>query len=102
METTKEEIRRWRSRIDKIDLKLVDLLNKRAKCAEEIGNHKRKFEIDVCLPEREKEVMQNVQAANHGPLSGKAIKRIFKCIINESRSVQHLTLKKERRKNEEA
>jgi len=99
MEDPKKEINRWRDRIDEIDLELVKLLNERTQCAEEIGKLKLKLGIEAYSPEREKEVMRNVSAANPGPLSVKAIKRLFERIIDESRSVERLTMDESKKKN---
>jgi chorismate mutase len=87
-----KEINHWRDRIDEIDLVLVKLLNERATCAEEIGKLKLILGIEAYSPEREKEVMRNVTAANHGPLSIKAVRRLFERIIDESRSVERVTM----------
>ncbi len=94
MKNLKKEIDRWRDHIDKIDIQLVKLLNKRAKCAEEIGKLKWKLDIEAYSPEREKEVLRNVSRTNPGPLSVKAMKRLFERIIDESRSIERVTMNK--------
>jgi len=90
MDDLKKEICRWRSRIDKIDQKVILLLNKRAQCVDKIGRIKKKAGINVYSPKREKEVLQNVTAANPGPFSRGAIRRIFSCIMHESRNFEHV------------
>ena len=97
MNDHKKEISRWRSRIDKIDLKVVRLLNKRAQCVDKIGRIKKQVGINVYSPKREKEVLQNVSAINPGPFSNGAVRRIFSCIIHESRNFEHVKLKKKTR-----
>jgi len=92
MEDPKKEIFRWRDRIDAIDLELVKLLNERTQCAEEIGKIKLLLGLDAYSPEREEEVKRNVTAANGGPLSVKAIQRLFERIIDESRSAERITM----------
>lgn len=92
MNDPNKEINRWRDRIDEIDLTLVKLLNERAVCAEEIGKLKLLLGIEAYSPEREKEVMRNVTRENQGPLSAKAIRRLFERIIDESRSVERTTM----------
>lgn len=87
-----KEINRWRDRIDEIDLELVKLLNERATCAEEIGKLKLLLGIEAYSPEREKEIMRNVTSVNLGPLSAKAVRRLFERIIDESRSVERVTM----------
>ena len=57
-----------RKRIDLLDESLVRLLNARAACALEIGRVKRDMGVPIYQPERESEVLRNVQAANTGPL----------------------------------
>jgi chorismate mutase-like protein len=92
MDDLQKDIFRWRDRIDAIDQELVKLLNERAHSAEEIGKLKLRLGLDAYSPEREKEVMHNVTKANPGPLSFEAIKRLFERIIDESRSVERVTM----------
>jgi chorismate mutase len=78
----------WRRRIDEIDRKLVELLNERSRCALEIGHLKHAEHEALYQPEREKEVLENVENANGGPLSHHAVRRLFERIIDEARSVE--------------
>ena len=39
-------------------------------------------------PDREKEVLQNAERNNRGPLSDSAIRRLFERIIDEARSAE--------------
>jgi chorismate mutase-like protein len=98
MDDLKKEVFRWRDRIDEIDLELVKLLNERAHCAEEIGQLKLKMGLEAYSPEREEEVMRNVAKANPGPLSIKAVRRLFERIIDESRSVERVTMVERKKK----
>ncbi len=98
MDDFKKEIYLWRDRIDEIDLELVKLLNERTKCAEEIGKIKLLLGLDAYSPEREEEVKRNVTAANCGPLSAKAVQRLFERIIDESRSVERITMSEKKKR----
>jgi chorismate mutase-like protein len=82
------ELDQWRKKIDELDLQLVELLNTRAAYAEEIGKVKLAQGLDAYSPEREEEVMENVNSHNSGPLSAQAIRRLFERIIDESRAVE--------------
>lgn len=82
----------WRVKIDEIDLKLVKLLNDRAQYAAEIGKIKLTLGLDAYSPEREEEVMSNVTSCNRGPLSAKAVRRLFERIIDESRAVERVAM----------
>ncbi len=82
------EIEKWRRKIDKIDIKIVRLLNRRARYADEIGKLKQELNLPIYSPEREKQVIENVTKHNFGPLSDMAIKRLYERIIDESRRLE--------------
>ena len=82
----------WRRRIDEIDSKLVELLNARSRCALEIGKLKQAANLPLYQPDREKEVLQNAERSNPGPLSNAAIRRLFERIIDEARSLERHTM----------
>lgn len=83
-----------RDKIDAVDSKLVKLLNERAGYAEDIGKVKLRLGLDAYSPEREEEVMRNVQRANKGPLAAEAVRRLFERIIDESRILERVAMKK--------
>jgi len=95
----KADIDDLRKRIDLLDESLVRLLNARAACALEIGRLKRDMQIPIYQPQREAEVLRNVQAVNTGPLDQDAIRRLFERIIDEARHLERIAeelhLKKE-------
>jgi chorismate mutase-like protein len=78
----------WRRRIDEIDQKLVELLNERSRCALEIGRLKQAQNLPLYQPDREREVLENAERANPGPLSDAAVRRLFERIIDEARSAE--------------
>ncbi len=92
----KDDIEKWRRKIDKIDVKIVRLLNKRARYADEIGKIKEKLNLPIYSPERESQVIQNVIKHNFGPLSDMAIKRLYERIIDESRRLERESVEKRR------
>ena len=87
----------WRKRIDEIDLKLVDLLNERSRCAIGIGRIKGKESLRIYDPDREEDVIRNVENAARGPLSREALRRLFERIIDESRRAERECLDSDRR-----
>jgi len=95
----KEEIKRWRYQIDKLDRDLVRLLNERTECAIQIGRIKAESGIAVYDPEREEEVAQNVRTSTHGPMSRVAVQRIFERIIDETRRTEREDRKRIASKN---
>ena len=85
----------WRGRIDAIDRKLVELLNERAQCAMEIGHLKRSQGVPVYQPDREREILANVESANSGPLEDTAVRRLFERVIDEARSLERVARRDE-------
>ncbi len=83
-----DDISRWRDNIGEIDAKLVELFNKRAECALEIGRIKMEKGMEIYNPDREKEVIKSVCSRNKGPLGNGAIEKIFKQIISECRLIE--------------
>jgi len=81
-----------RRQIDELDRKLVKLLNERSKCALEIGKLKQEQHLPLYQPDREKEVLQNAERNNQGPLTNAAIRRLFERIIDEARSAERLAM----------
>ena len=81
-----------RRRIDELDRKLVELLNERSQCALEIGRLKQRQQLPLYQPDREREVLENAERNNQGPLTNAAIRRLFERIIDEARSAERLAM----------
>ncbi len=87
----------WRTEIDEIDRQLLQLLNRRARLAMKVGALKRAAGLSCCDPEREREVLGTLQRANTGPLDRRAISKLFRRVIRESRRVEAQVLTGEKR-----
>ncbi len=74
--------------IDKLDLQILELLNKRASIAALIGKVKADQGGEVFSAAREEEVLGNVLVSNKGPLQEVTIKAIFRELISGSRAVE--------------
>ncbi|MBN1557969.1 MAG: chorismate mutase [Lentisphaerae bacterium] len=81
-------LRDWRARIDAIDAKLLRLLSERARCALEIGSEKAANGAPVRDAARERAVLERAQRENPGPLSDRAVARVFGTIVEECRKAQ--------------
>ena len=87
-----------RSQIDDIDLKIQDLLNERAKCAEKVADIKlsdltqeASSGIQTNLfyrPEREAQVLRKIADRNDGPMKSKALVTIFREIMSACLSLE--------------
>ena len=82
------DIEHWRKEIDEIDAELLRLLNMRARLALKVGALKQAAHLPFCDPERERLVLERLQEINAGPLDERAVGRVFRRIIRESRRVQ--------------
>ena len=78
----------WRSRIDEVDRRLLELLNERVKCVLELSPLKRQAGIPILSPQRERDVIERLKKLSDGQLSGEAVERIFTLIMAEMRAVQ--------------
>ena len=90
-QSTDKEIQPLREEINQIDAQIVELLDKRAKNARNIGEIKGKTDSPVYRPERENEVI--LMAVNHsdGTLKPEGISSIFKEIMSACRSLEKKT-----------
>ncbi len=86
------DIADWRKKIDELDLRLVDLLNERAKAAQEIGRLKRDTSLPVYEPAREKLIFENVRKANKGPLPDGELRHVYERIIDVMRNIQKIEI----------
>ena len=82
------DIDHWRKEIDDIDAELLRLLNMRARLALKVGALKQAADLPCRDPERERNVLHRLQQINDGPLDERAVGKVFRRIIRESRRVQ--------------
>lgn len=78
-----------RAEINTIDLELLDLLNRRAKVAQEVGQIKRDLGLKGYLDaSREAEVLKLMRQSNDGLLSNDDLDRVFSTIMDVCRELQ--------------
>jgi chorismate mutase-like protein len=82
------DIADWRKQIDELDRRLVVLLSERAHAAHQIGLLKRETSLPIYEPDRERNVLANVQAMNPGPLPNRELVRIYERIMDVMRNMQ--------------
>jgi chorismate mutase/prephenate dehydratase len=99
---TPRSIARWRKRIDEIDRKLVRLLNRRAECSLAVGRIKDAAGLRLFHRQREREISQNVIRANRGPLTGRALDRLFTELLRLTRVTVRAALRKEHTRRRQA
>jgi len=77
-----------REEIDSIDSQLLELLNRRARVALEVGNVKAQENAPVMRPEREAQVLRKVASANPGPLRDVDVQTIFREVMSACRGLE--------------
>ena len=83
-----KNIQSFRQEIDSIDQQLLQLLNRRAHCAQEIGEIKKQTDSPVFHPERENQVIQNLIDGNSGPIMNTSIATIWREIMSACRALE--------------
>jgi len=73
-----------RQQIDAVDVQIHELINARAKLAQQVGisKHKDGHTVDFYRPEREAQVLRQALERNHGPLRDEEILRLFREIMS--------------------
>lgn len=77
-----------RDRIDEIDTQILELLNRRARVAQEVGHVKNKSDAPIFRPDREAQVLRRIAERNPGPLGNTELQTIYKEIMSACRSLE--------------
>ncbi|KKO52846.1 bifunctional 3-deoxy-7-phosphoheptulonate synthase/chorismate mutase [Paenibacillus sp. DMB20] len=83
-----------RSELDSVNLQLLELLSRRARLAQEIGEEKQKQGVPDFDPVREKQMLQAITEHNDGPFDNETIRHLFKQIFQASLKLQQVDSKK--------
>ena len=81
-----------RERIDEIDAELLQLLNERARIAQQVGKVKEDFDLDgpILKPEREAQILRRLKSINDGPFTEDAIAAVWGEIISTCRGLEQV------------
>lgn len=82
------ELLALRTRIDAVDRELLDLINRRARLAQEVGEVKKKEGSVAFRPEREAQVIDGLKASNPGPLKSDSVAPIWREIMSACRALE--------------
>lgn len=83
-----KKIKEFRAKIDDIDDRILELLNKRASLVIEVGKIKLESKRDFYAPEREKEIYGRLTENNPGPFPNQSLKNVFREIMSASLSLE--------------
>lgn len=77
-----------RKQIDRLDERIVMLLNRRFRLAEQIGGLKLRNGDKVYQHRREREILDRLSTQQDGPLTGPEVRAIYRRILLTSRAHQ--------------
>ncbi len=77
-----------RREIDRIDLEIINALNARYRLVKEVGDWKREHDAPIYVPEREKELLEKLIAANPGPMRTETLLAVYAQIISGARLLE--------------
>lgn len=85
-----------RAAIDTVDREILSLLQRRLTLVYRVGDVKRAHDAPIYDPERERVMLDRIAQTAQAPLDGEVARRIFRCIIEESRNQeqQHVQAEK--------
>ncbi len=85
---TNEKVDALRAELDKVNLKLLELINERAHLVQEIGKVKGTQGVNRFDPVRERAMLDHIAAHNKGPFETSTLQHIFKQIFKASLELQ--------------
>ena len=86
--SSKNRLKELRDEIDPINLQILEMLNKRAKIALEIGKVHQATGTRIYDPQREAEMLTALQYANEGPFSNETISKLFNEIFRATLNLE--------------
>lgn len=82
------DLKTLRNSIDRLDQRLIELMNERAKISQAIGRLKDASGTPVFAPDREQQVFSNVRKNNRGPLPDPSLEAIYSEIMSGSLNLE--------------
>jgi len=84
----RKALERLRAEIDRIDLQLLSLLNRRARTVQRVGKLKSREGSYFYDPKRERAILNRITEENPGPFPDSRLRTIFQEIISASRALE--------------
>ena len=84
----RESVDALRKKIDRVDSRIVALLNERASLALKIGRQKNRTGKPVYVASREREIYRQVSGANAGPLPAASVRAVYREVLSACRGIE--------------
>lgn len=81
-------LRQLRKQIDRLDERLLRLLNTRARLAARVGELKKRKGLPLFDPRREREILRRLTEVNAGPLPDASIEALFREVLRHARRLE--------------
>lgn len=81
-------LQQLRNRIDRLDDRVLALLNQRARLGLRVGALKRRQGKQLFDPKREQAILRRLAAGNGGPLPPEAVRAIYREILRQVRRLE--------------
>ena len=78
-----------RKKIDEIDEKILNLINKRYEFVQDVGKWKKTRSHEIYVPEREKNLFCRLEKLNNGLLQTKTLRAIYREIMSGALALEH-------------
>lgn len=88
MADTDEQLQALRVSLDELDTRMVELINERARLAQQIGQVKAAAGERVYVPDRERQVLERVTGLNSGPVSAEGLLCIYRELMSASLALE--------------
>jgi len=85
---TDKNLDKLRQEIDALDDHILELLNRRAAVAQQVGKVKAAHSQTFYVPSRERAIYERLAAGNPGPFPNEAVRKVFREIISASLSLE--------------
>ena len=82
------ELEALRRSIDDLDGRILELVAERVRVVLAVGQYKRRHDIAVYDPERERKMLERLCSQAQHPLDAETVRRIFERLIDESRRIE--------------
>ena len=76
------EISRFRDEISELDRKILDAVNARVELVAELKRYKEEHGLPFVDPDRERQLLDELVAANGGPLSDEGLRNLFREVLD--------------------
>ena len=80
--TSDPTVRRLRDEISDVDRRIVEAVNARVELVERLRRYKASQGMPFLDPERERQMLEDLVRANHGPVSNEALREFFAKLLD--------------------